>query len=120
MLAIRTGRIPIPSGTGPRSATEMVFFPNETIRECWVGLAGYNATYTSGDHELKALEAALKCSEQKTEFGIGVAVTATLLLRDKNGDDAFQGWVDYILFAELLHVGPAIHPGAVNINLTIR
>ena len=40
MLVIRTGRIEIASGTGPLTATEMVWFPNDVIGECWVGLAG--------------------------------------------------------------------------------
>jgi hypothetical protein len=120
MLVIRTGRIEIASGTGPLTATEMVWFPNDVIGECWVGLAGYNATYSSGDHELKALEVRLKCGAQKTEFGIGVAVTATLLLRDKNGDDPFEGWVDFVLFVELKHAFPNTNIGSVDLHLTIR
>jgi hypothetical protein len=101
MLAIRTGRIEFASGTGSRTASQMVWFPNQVIRECHVGLAGYSVSYSSGDHELKTIEVGLSCSLQKTEFGIGVQVTATLFLCDKNADDAFQGRVDFVLFAEL-------------------
>jgi hypothetical protein len=44
---------------------------------------------------------ALSCAIRDTEFGRGVVVEATLLLRDDNGDDPFSGWADYILFVEL-------------------
>lgn len=57
---------------------------------------------------------------QDTEFGRGVVVAATLLLRDRNGDDPFSGWVDYLLIVDLgkralvagvgpLKVGPAVN-----------
>jgi hypothetical protein len=101
MLAIRTGRIEFASGTGPRTATQMVWFPTSVIRASHVGLGGYRATFSSGDHELKTIEAAVSCSLQNTEFGLGVQVAATLFLCDKNADDPFQGFVDFVLFAEL-------------------
>ena len=101
MLAIRTGRIPFASGTGSRTVSQMVWFPTQVIRECWVGLGGYSVAYSSGDHELKTIEVGLRCSIQQTEFGPGVQVVANLFLSDKNSDDAFHGWVDFVLFVEL-------------------
>lgn len=119
MLAIRTGRIEFASGTGSRTATQMVWFPTQTIRECHVGLAGYHVAYSSGDHELETLEVALSCSLQKTEFGLGVQVAATLHLRDKNGDDPFGGWVDFVAFVE---VDPllTINPKALEVRVVIQ
>ena len=52
MLAIRTGRIEFASGTGPRTATQMVWFPTSVVRACHVGMGGHRIGFTSGDHEL--------------------------------------------------------------------
>jgi hypothetical protein len=120
MPAIRTGRIEFASGTGSRTFTQMVWFPGQTIRECHVGLAGYRAAYTSGDHELKALEVGLRCSQETSEFGIGVQVAATLHLRDKNGDDPFQGFIDYVLFVELDPPSVAFNPRVLDLRLVIQ
>ncbi|WP_396656337.1 hypothetical protein [Microbacterium sp.] len=57
---------------------------------------------------------------QDTEFGRGVVVAATLLLRDRNGDDPFSEWVGFLLIVDLgkralvagvgpLKVGPAVN-----------
>lgn len=89
------------------------------IRECWVGLAGYRVAYGSGDHEVQTIEVALRCSQQKTEFGLGVQVLATLLLRDKNGDDSFSGWVDFVLFVEL-DQPLTVNPKALDLHLVIQ
>lgn len=120
MVVIRTGRIEIGSGTGPRTAAQMVWFPNQVIRECWVGLAGYNVGYSSGDHELKRIEVALRCSQQQTEFGLGVQVLATLFLSDKNADDAFQGWVDFVLFVELGRLPPIVDPDVLVLRRVVE
>jgi len=119
MVVIRTGRVDIPSGTGSRTGVEMVWFPDQVIRECWVGLAGYSVNYSSGDHEVQTIEVALSCSRQNTEFGLGVGVAATLLLRDQNGDDSFSGWVDYVLFVEL-DTRPFIDPAVLGLRVEIQ
>ncbi|MBK7643679.1 MAG: hypothetical protein IPJ19_11645 [Planctomycetes bacterium] len=120
MVVIRTGRIEFQSGTGSRTYTQMVYFPGQLIQHCSVGLNGYRVAYSSGDHELRTIEVDLDCSQQKSEFGFGVAVAATLLLRDKNGDDPFEGWVDYVLFVEL-HPQPAnLDAKTVNVSVVIR
>ncbi len=119
MLSIRTGRIEFAADTGSRTNTVMVWFPTQTIRECWVGMGGYSVGYSSGDHELKTVEAALRCGVVSTEFGPGVQVAATLHLRDKNGDDSFQGWVDYVLFAELDPL-PIFDPEVLDVRLEVR
>ena len=120
MVVIRTGRIEIGSGTGLRTAAQMVWFPNQVIRDCWVGLAGYNVAYISGDHEVKRIEVALRCSRQQTEFGLGVQVLATLSLSDKNADDAFQGWVDFVLFVDLSNLPPVVDLGVLDARLVVE
>ncbi len=119
MVVIRTGRIEIASGTGTQTGVEMVWFPDQVIRECWVGLSGYRVAYGSGDHEVQSIEVALSCSQQKTEFGLGVQVLAKLLLRDQNGDDSFSGWVDFVLFVELAP-SLSIDPGGLGLRVEIQ
>ena len=119
MLAIRTGRIDFVSDTGSRTNFQMAWFPTQTIRECSVGMGGYNVAYSSGDHELKTVEVALRCSLVNTEFGPGIQVAATLHLRDRNGDDSFQGWVDYVLFAEVGQP-PILDPNVLDVNVVIQ
>ncbi len=120
MLVIRTGRIEFPSGTGSRTNSQMVWFQDNVVRECWVGLAGYSVAYSSGDHELKTIEVALSCGPQKSEFGPGIGVMATLFLSDKNADDPFHGWVDFILFVQLGQIPPILDPRVIDLRLVIQ
>ena len=120
MLVIRTGRIEFASGTGSRTASQMVWFPSNVIQDCWVGLGGYSVAYSSGDHELKTIQVGLRSSQEKTEFGPGVQVTATLFLSDKNADDAFHGWVDFVLFVELGNIPPVLNPKVLDLRLVIQ
>jgi hypothetical protein len=119
MLAIRTGRIEIEAGTGPRTATQMVWFPTSVIRACHVGLGGYRVAYGSGDHEVKTLEVDLRCSLVNTEFGLGVQVVATLFLCDRNADDPFSGFVDFVLFAELDQPG-VLDPKVLDLRVALQ
>jgi hypothetical protein len=98
-IELRSGRIEIPSGTGPRAAM-FSYAMDQLPRACWVGLAGYQARYDSSDHHIKTLQVELGCGSGIGEFGPTVWVTAQLLLRDKNADDPFSGWVDYVLFVD--------------------
>jgi hypothetical protein len=119
MLAIRTGRIELASGTGPRTATQMVWFPTSVVRACHVGMGGHRIGFTSGDHELKTLEVSLSCSLQNTEFGLGVQVAATLFLSDKNADDPFGGFVDFVLFVELESPG-TFDPAVLDVRVALQ
>lgn len=121
MLTIRTERIELPSGTGPRSGTRMYWFPDRLIGPCWVGMSGYSATFLNGDHKLKTLEVALRCQARDTEFGRGVEVAATLFLSDKNADDRFYGWVEFVLFVELTAKRPPVGgPLDLDLDLAVR
>lgn len=100
MITVRTGRLQPHEGTGPRTAAETFSFDHQ-IRDCWVVLTGYRLGYRDGDHHVKTISVSLSATVQDTESGRGVVVEATLLLRDKNGDDVFSGWVDYALFVDL-------------------
>jgi hypothetical protein len=100
MIEIRSGRLEPEAGTGPKTMTDTFYFDRE-IRNCWVALTGYKLGYSSGDHHLLTIGVDLSAAVRDTEFGRGVVVEATLLLRDKNGDDQFAGWADYLLFVEL-------------------
>ena len=98
-IEIRTGRIEFPSGTGLRAAAWTYFF-DRLPRACWVAMSGYKARYDSSDHHIKALQVDLSTGMGVGEFGPVVHVTARLQLRDRNADDAFSGWVDYVLFCD--------------------
>ena len=116
MIEIRTGRLQPPPGTGPRTNTQTYFFDRD-LRDCWVALTGYHLGYRHGDHHLQTIGVDLSAAIRATEFGRGVVVEATLLLRDDNGDDQFDGWVDYLLFVDVgrrqLDIEGPLDPGVV-------
>src|SRR5262245_66036048 len=97
MIAIRTGRLELPAGTGPRSASDTYYFDRQ-VEGCWVALRGYWLSYEDEDHHVHTIGVELEAGLQDTESGPGVVVEGTLLLNDKNGDDPFSGWADYMLF----------------------
>jgi hypothetical protein len=98
-MEIRSGRLKPDVGTGPKTMTQTFYFDRQ-IRDAWVALTGYELRYLSGDHHLQTMSVDISASVRDTEFGRGVVVEATLLLRDDNGDDGFAGWADYLLFVE--------------------
>jgi hypothetical protein len=100
MIEIRSGRLEPQSGTGQRTTARTFYFDRE-IRDCWVALTGYSLGYTSDDHHVKTISVDVSAAVEDTESGSGVVVKATLLLRDKNGDDQFRGWADFLLFVDL-------------------
>jgi hypothetical protein len=118
-IELRSGRIDIPSGTGLRAA-DRTYLVDRFPRACWVAMSGYQARYDSSDHHVKNLQVELTCGMGTGEFGPAIFVTAHLLLRDKNGDDPFSGWVEYVLFADTSPFRPdrtAINAGVEKWNL---
>lgn len=100
MIAIRSGHLEPTKGTGPRTDADTHYFDRQ-VEACWVALTGYKLRYDDGDHHVRTISVDLAAGLQETESGPGVVVEATLLLDDKNGDDTFEGWVNYLLFVEL-------------------
>lgn len=111
-IEVRSGRIDIPSGTGVRAASR-TFLLDNLPRTCHVGMSGYRATYTNSDHHIKTLEVDLSCGSGMSEFGPAVFVTARLHLRDKNGDDPFSGFVEFVLFVDTDRPRP-LDPNIIN------
>jgi hypothetical protein len=113
MIEIRSGRLEPESGTGPKTMTQPFYFDRE-VRNCWVALTGYKLGYAYGDHHVLTIGVDLSAAVRDTEFGRGVVVEATLLLRDDSGDDRFEGWADFLLFVDLgrlrVHRGPEHEP----------
>ena len=100
MITIRTGRLEVPSGTGPRAISDTHFFDRQ-VEDCWVALRGYWLRYVDGDHHVRTIGVELEAGLHVVQPAPGIVVEGTLLLDDHNGDDPFSGWVDYILFVEL-------------------
>jgi hypothetical protein len=100
MIEIRTGRLEPAAGTGPRTDADTYYFDRQ-VERCWVALTGYKLGYTGDDHHVRTISVDLSAGLRDTESGPGVVVEATLLLDDRNGDDSFAGWADYLLFVEL-------------------
>ena len=98
-IELRSDRIDIPSGTGLRAASR-TYLVDRLPRACWVAMAGYKVGYDSSDHHIKTLQVDLSCGAGISEFGPAIFVTAELLLRDRNGDDPFSGFVEYVLFVD--------------------
>ena len=116
-IELRSDRIDFPSGnvTGLRAAGR-TYLVDRLPRACWVAMAGYDARYDSSDHHIKTLHVELTCGMGVGEFGPGIWVTARLHLRDRNGDDPFSGWVDYVLFVDTDRTAP-FDPGVVNVGI---
>jgi hypothetical protein len=100
MIAIRTGRLEVPAGTGQRTVSDTHHFDRQ-VEGSWVALRGYWLRYADEDHHVRTIGVELEAGLQDTGSGPSVVVEGTLLLDDKNGDDPFLGWADYILFVEL-------------------
>ena len=101
MITIRSGRLEPETGTGPQTMTDTFYFDRE-IRSCWVVLDGLQARVSRTATIIYRRSVWILSAEARdTEFGRGVVVEATLLLRDKNGDDTFSGWAEYLLFVDL-------------------
>src|SRR5215208_4437129 len=100
MIEIRSGRLEPAQGTGPATDADTFYFDRQ-VERCWVALTGYKLAYSDGDHHVRTISVDLSASLRQTESGPGVVVEATLLLDDKNGDDTFAGWAEYLLFVEL-------------------
>ena len=100
MIAFRTGHLEPAPGTGRRTDLDTFVFDRQVLR-CWVALTGYSLAYRDEDHHVRTISVDLSAGVQETESGPAVVVEAALLLDDKNGDDAFEGWADYLLFVEL-------------------
>ena len=98
-INIRSGRIVFPSATGLQTI-RMVYLVNRHPQACWVALSGYQAKYDNSDHHIKTLQVELSTQILTTDDGPTIYVTARLFLRDKNADDRFSGWVDFVLFAD--------------------
>ena len=111
-IEFRTGRIDFPPGTGLRAAAR-TFLVDRLPRACHVAMSGYQARYDSSDHHIKTLQVELTCGSGIGEFGPAIFVTARLLLRDKNADDSFSGFVEFVLFADTTRLGP-LDPGVIN------
>ncbi len=107
MIEIRSGRLEPQSGTGSRTASRTFTF-DRVVEGCWVALTGYSLRYLGEDHHVRTISVDLSANPQQTDSGPGVEVTASLLLDDKNGDDSFGGWADFLLFVEL---GRRVVPG---------
>jgi hypothetical protein len=100
MIEIRSGRLEPAQGTGPRTDADTFYFDRQ-VEKCWVALTGYKLGYRDDDHHVRTISVDLSAGLQETESGSGVVVEGTLLLDDKNGDDTFAGWADYLLFVEV-------------------
>jgi hypothetical protein len=117
MIEIRSGRLEPSRGTG-QLVERAIFHFDRQVTGSWVSLTGYHLSYAGDDHHVRTISVDLSANVVDTDAGPGVEVKATLLLEDKNGDDVFGGWADYLLFVELgrrlVDGGEAPEPGAVN------
>jgi hypothetical protein len=95
----RTGSFVFPAGTGERLATQSFLF-KRPIASTFVALAGYRAEYPGDDHHVKRLTVVLTARSAPTPDGWEAFVDARFELRDRNGDDLFQGSIEFVLFVE--------------------
>jgi hypothetical protein len=101
MLAFNVKRVPFPSTTNrDQTVSSFVDFPR-TVSNAHIALNGYDVSYRNGDHHLGELR--IDCSDTPTHSGVRVDFNVNLLLRDFSGniDDAYGGWVDVLVIADL-------------------
>ncbi len=105
-METRAGRLEIPAGTGQRSAAIRWVFGRQPLA-AHVALVGYEARYTSSDHHVRRLTVQLYASlGARVDDGWEVLVNGWMDLSDKNSDDPFTGWIDYLLFVQLPSLTP--------------
>ena len=101
-LEIRSNRITLGPGTGEllHVLVESFTYPQQVVR-AHVALRGFEARFVDGDHNIGRLFVQLTAGTGgPAPDGWELPVIAVLQLRDNGEDNEFQGWVDYVLFAE--------------------
>jgi hypothetical protein len=86
-------------GSGPRTSSQTVVFPRAVL-SATSGLAGYMVEYSPGDdHHVGRVEIKLDTNISSNT----VTVNGTLGLRDWSGnwDDNYDGFIDFVVLAEL-------------------
>ena len=98
MIVIRTGRLEVPPGTGPRTVSDTHFF-DRLVEDCWVALRGYWLRYEDGDHHVRTvgveLEAGLQDLEQvraSSSRGRCSSTTRTATTRSPAGRTTCCSW----------------------------
>jgi hypothetical protein len=98
-IAFREVRIDFPPTTGRQQrGNATVLFPN-TVRSAQAMLKGFNIGYDNGDHHVLRQEIDVDTSAVANSVNVGV----DFLLRDSSGniDDAYSGWVEVAVVADI-------------------
>jgi hypothetical protein len=98
-LQLKEGWINFPSAKGRRQRGSQAVTFNGTISECQVVMKGYNIRYSKSDHHILELELDLDF----TRSGTTVTVFGDFVLRDSSGnyDDPYQGWINFVVMADV-------------------
>jgi hypothetical protein len=85
-------------GSGPRQSSQTIVFPRAVL-QATSGLAGYKVEYSGDDHHVGRVEIKLDTNVTSNT----VTVNGTLGLRDWSGnwDDNYDGFIDFVIFADL-------------------
>lgn len=107
-MELRSGRLDFPSHKGPHTLALGAIF-RQPVAAVHVALVGYEARYTSSDHHVRRLTVELRAAPGgRVDEGWEARIVATLCLQDDD-NNAFVGWIDYLLFVELGHVDAPTH-----------
>lgn len=100
MLVFKELTITFNSAQGSRRRGSATALFNGNVRTAQAVLKGYNIRYTHSDHPVLEQEIDL---DTQMNGARGVDVFADFALRDSSGlfDDAYQGWVNVVVIADV-------------------
>ncbi len=98
-IDIQSQRVTFDRHTGSANTQRATFTFGTNLSNAYSVIKGFNIQYSDGDRWILQEEVSTATSYS----GKTVTVTVTILLRDNSGniDDAFQGWVDVVVLAQL-------------------
>lgn len=108
-METRAGRLDFLPQTAPHTVALRLLFDRPVLAVA-IGLTGYSARYSGGDHHVRELRVDLRAEVGgRVDDGWEARIVGTLYLHD-DSDSSFSGWIDYLLFVEL---GKFPRPGEI-------
>jgi hypothetical protein len=96
-IAFRTRQVAIPSGTGRRDINDSVSF-GSLVRNAAVTINGFQLDYVRSDHHINVVEID---SDVSSISGNDVHFRVQADYTDKNHDDAYRGYVEVLVIADV-------------------
>jgi hypothetical protein len=100
-IAFQTARIEFDKSSGDTQQGRATVIFGQPVNSAEAAIRGFEIGYSDDDHEI--FKEQIEIKRVRVENRTGVEVEVDFLLRDSSGriDDAFEGWVDVLVIADL-------------------